>query len=504
MTTLACAAFLGTVGTAVRLPTGGVPEPERRLSPPESVAAAPGADAAPARSAEPMRQPAAEPDADAAPQEEEVVAGSASAEGKSARAPRRKRAGARRQESGGGAAPSPQAPLPSARGPMTAPDLRMPAPRHRAVSFGGGSGLGWPVPSRAAPYGNLLAERHRSEPGRPAPARRPGVGALSASSAAPAARDFLRRVETNGKSGKAGAAAAGAKSTTGARQRSAGSSGSASRRRHGVGADESAPKRERKGGAKRRPAKRKSKPAARKPKAAARKTKGEGKGSKAAKRKPPRFKPVLLDKLKGMEAIRPPKLKAKPPDLRGLARLMPEAGPDGKPLKLAPAQAAAVETMRPPSEEMAGCGETEGHWHEGEPPLYHAGAAWGAAAGGGWLWLKKSSGKWWAYTAPGQPTWLWHQGHWWWQSDGVWFMLHQGEVWGYRFFSQKRSEGLVHPGTGTQITYNADGSRAAMITPGDGAWLFDARSGEVLERMEEDAMPRRPKPRAPNKLSLPP
>ena len=282
MTTLACAAFLGTVGTAVRLPTGGVPEPECRLSPPESVAAAPSADTAPAQPADPIRQPAAEPDADAAPQEEEVIAGSASAEGKRARTLRRTIVGARRQESGGGAEPSPQAPLPSARGPMTTPDLRMPAPRHRPASFGGGSGLGWPAPSRTAPYGNLLAERHHSKPRRPAPARRPGAGALSASSTAPAARDFLRRVETNGKSGKAGTAAAGAKRTTSARPRSAGSSGSTSRRRHGVGADESEPKSGRKGGAKRRPTKRKSKLAARRPKLAARKTKGEGKGSKAA------------------------------------------------------------------------------------------------------------------------------------------------------------------------------------------------------------------------------
>jgi len=54
------------------------------------------------------------------------------------------------------------------------------------------------------------------------------------------------------------------------------------------------------------------------------------------------------------------------------------------------------------------------------------------------------------------------------------------------------------------MLYSADGRRAAVITPGDGAWLFDARTGAVLGRWTEAQMPARPKPHAPSGVTLPP
>jgi hypothetical protein len=216
----------------------------------------------------------------------------------------------------------------------------------------------------------------------------------------------------------------------------------------------------------------------------------------------PRWRPVRLSQALGTRAIRPPTLKGQVPDLSRLARLFPETGPDGKPLRWRPASAAALEGLKPPEAEAASCRRTARHWHPG-PPAFHTGKAWAVGRPNGWVWLQQSGKRWWAWTGPDQPTWLWHKERWWWRSQGIWFMLHQGEAWGYRLFSERGGEGLVHPGTGTRMEYSADGGRAALITPGDGAWLFDARSGALLRRWTEEQTPRSPKPRAPSTLSFP-
>ncbi|MCX5793976.1 MAG: hypothetical protein NTY77_00585 [Elusimicrobia bacterium] len=220
--------------------------------------------------------------------------------------------------------------------------------------------------------------------------------------------------------------------------------------------------------------------------------------------KPPRLRPVLLSKVLGINAIRPPKTAGQAPDFSRLARDTPRTGPDGRPVIQSPAEATALEDVRPPAGAAADCRKIGPHWHSGPEPAYHEGTAWGLQHDGGWLWLKKSGKNWWAWTAPDEPTWLWHAERWWWRSDDVWFMLHEGEVWGYRLFGERRAEGLIHPGTGTHMEYSADGKRVAMITPGDGAWLFDARSGTVLGRWSEAQMPAKAKPHAPRSLSLPP
>ncbi|MBI5241897.1 MAG: hypothetical protein HY926_15600 [Elusimicrobia bacterium] len=216
----------------------------------------------------------------------------------------------------------------------------------------------------------------------------------------------------------------------------------------------------------------------------------------------PRWRPVLLSQALGARSIRPPSLDGKVPDLRRLERLFPKKGPDGRLLRWRPAPAAALEKLKPPEADAARCRRPRRHWHPGLP-AFHAGRAWAVSQAEGWAWLERVGRRWWAWTAPQEPIWLWHEDHWWWRSQDVWFMLHQGEAWGYRTFAERRTEGLVHPGTGTRLEYSADGERVAIITPGDGAWLFDARSGEVLQRWSEEQMPRRPQPRAPSALSFP-
>jgi len=225
---------------------------------------------------------------------------------------------------------------------------------------------------------------------------------------------------------------------------------------------------------------------------------------KSAALKPPLLRPVLLSRLLGKNAIRPPLATVKVPDLSPLAARAPKNGPDGRPLQWFPAGLDAVEAARPPGQNLLACRLAGGHWHAQRAALYHERTAWGLRGNAGCLWLQKSAGCWWAWTAPAEPTWRWHGEHWWWQSGGVWFLLHQGQAWGYRLFSEHQAEGLIHPGTGTRMLYSADGRRAAVITPGDGAWLFDARTGAVLGRWTEAQMPARPKPHAPSGVTLPP
>jgi hypothetical protein len=210
---------------------------------------------------------------------------------------------------------------------------------------------------------------------------------------------------------------------------------------------------------------------------------------------------VLLSALLGKDAIRPPKGKILVPDLSKLQKLLPKLRPDGRPLVWAPAAAVEVEAAQRPGAQDLAC-KRKFHWHK--DGLYHADQAWGRWDGSGWLWLKREQARWWAWPGPGEPTWLEHSGHWWWSSGGIWFMLHEGQAWGYRLFQDSLAEGLIHPASGTTIIYSSDGLRAAVVTPDDGAWLFDARTGEILGRWTQAQMPAKPKPRAPAALKLPP
>jgi hypothetical protein len=181
---------------------------------------------------------------------------------------------------------------------------------------------------------------------------------------------------------------------------------------------------------------------------------------------------------------------------------MPRAGPDGQPRRWKSANLAAVEKTSPLDKKLTACRLDAGHWHAAAG-VYHHGKAWGRPTDSGWVWLNQIGERWWAWTSPVRPTWLWNGGRWWWHSKDLWFMLHEGEVWGYRMFQEYRKEGLIHPDSGSQMIYSNDGLRAALITPGDGAWLFDARTGETLQRWTEEQLPAQPRPHAPGSVALP-
>ena len=118
------------------------------------------------------------------------------------------------------------------------------------------------------------------------------------------------------------------------------------------------------------------------------------------------------------------------------------------------------------------------------------------------LWLEKDGQRWWGLV-DSTPL-VRHQRLWWLRQSGVWLVLHEGEAWAWRHFQDwNAAEGLFHPATGTEIVYSPDFSRAAVITPGEGAVVYDAFSGAEIGRIPEEAMPARRRPRAPKSLSLP-
>jgi hypothetical protein len=53
------------------------------------------------------------------------------------------------------------------------------------------------------------------------------------------------------------------------------------------------------------------------------------------------------------------------------------------------------------------------------------------------------------------------------------------------------------------MVYSKDFARVAVITPGEGAEVFDAATGEELARVPEERMPPRRRPRIPAELALP-
>ncbi|MBI4678044.1 MAG: hypothetical protein HY748_10725 [Elusimicrobia bacterium] len=218
------------------------------------------------------------------------------------------------------------------------------------------------------------------------------------------------------------------------------------------------------------------------------------------------FRPILLSKLLGKNAIRPPKGRIDAPDLRYLGERLPRTLPDGAPLAVQDPGPEEVEAGRPPDPKALSAGAPcpkKAHWHrEGSVLHHHADEAWGRWQEGHWSWHARKGGRWWVSAGPQIPTLLWHGKHWWWKASGLWFLLHQGEPWGYRQLTDLGLDALVHPSSGTTMVYSKDGTRVALITPGQGAVLFDAVSGAVLGRWTEDEMPKPRRPKAPTSLTF--
>ncbi|HVA66774.1 MAG TPA: hypothetical protein VNK24_07605 [Elusimicrobiota bacterium] len=152
---------------------------------------------------------------------------------------------------------------------------------------------------------------------------------------------------------------------------------------------------------------------------------------------------------------------------------------------------------------MAGCRKTpDGKWiREGKTAYYHQGEYWGRFEKGEWSWLDKNGGQWWLWSAPGKPPVLWSKNHWWAQSDGLWFLLHNGEAWGYQYLNDWSQEGFRNE-SGAQIVYSKDGSRVLVSTPKNGAALFNAQTGARLGQWRPEAAPRRPHPHLPSPSSI--
>ena len=90
----------------------------------------------------------------------------------------------------------------------------------------------------------------------------------------------------------------------------------------------------------------------------------------------------------------------------------------------------------------------------------------------------------------------------WSKQRGVWFALHEGELWNWRRFADWDAEGLIRLTDGVELVYSADFKKVAVITPGSGAVLYDAATGAEIGEWLESELPRR-RPIAPAGLRLP-
>ncbi len=210
-----------------------------------------------------------------------------------------------------------------------------------------------------------------------------------------------------------------------------------------------------------------------------------------------RFRPLRLSQLLGGKALRPPPSLLRPPV--GLSRLpsrRPYFDASGRIVPPPSRELGALEIVAP--DEIASDRRQNAHW-DGE--TWHEKRAHGLARDGGWLWLEKDAARWWGLV--GKTPLARHQNLWWLRKSGVWLVLHEGEPWVWRHFQDWGAQGLFHPVTGTEIVYSPDLSRAAVITPGEGAVVYDALSGAEIGRIPEEAMPARRRPKAPKSLSLP-
>ncbi|MBI3549988.1 MAG: hypothetical protein HY078_13200 [Elusimicrobia bacterium] len=186
--------------------------------------------------------------------------------------------------------------------------------------------------------------------------------------------------------------------------------------------------------------------------------------------------------------LRPPQSPLERPPVAELHRAIPARLPDGTSVKDVRTNA---ESLRPPEPKRLLLSPDDDsnpaeHWHsDGVRRFLHRGAIWGVWDGA-WHWTVLDRGRWWTLSLEDRPL-VWHQEHWWWQADGVWFVQRGDEAWAYRWFSRWKSEGLIEPKTGVQLIYSQDERYVAVATPGDGATIYEASTGREVRRREESA-----------------
>lgn len=207
------------------------------------------------------------------------------------------------------------------------------------------------------------------------------------------------------------------------------------------------------------------------------------------------FRPLLLSKLLGRRPLRPPSPALEPPSTPDLPR--PAAGPRGEELPSASAGLGALDGLDPAA--LGRRGRPGDGW---DGDVWRGPGARGLARDGGWLWLKRDGERWWAFA--GGRTELFHDGVWWVKERGVWLVVHDGEPWAWRAFQDWDARGLFHPASGTEMVYSKDFARVAVISPGRGALVYDAATGEETAFVPEERMPARRRPKAPRELSLAP
>lgn len=205
------------------------------------------------------------------------------------------------------------------------------------------------------------------------------------------------------------------------------------------------------------------------------------------------FRPLLLSKLLGSRPLTPPSAQLEPPSaLAGLPERRPRFDASSIPVPGTPISLAALEQLDPAG--LHRDHRARSHWDGRE---WHDGSAHGLIRNGTWAWLYHDGPRWWTLAGEPQRAALLHDRLWWTKQDGIWFVIHDGEPWVWRSFHDWNAQGLFQPASGTEMVYSRDFARVAIIAPGAGAEVFDAKSGELLARIPEGNLPPRQRAKPP-------
>ncbi|MHB2025707.1 MAG: hypothetical protein ACYCPQ_03570 [Elusimicrobiota bacterium] len=233
--------------------------------------------------------------------------------------------------------------------------------------------------------------------------------------------------------------------------------------------------------------------------------KGRSRRSKrAAKKKSARKTSgrALLAGLIGRGALKPPKSSvAAPKSSNPWSQPLPSAIPNGGRIKSGGLKDAQVEFVEPPDPKTKRRLNQKGWFEDGQTLYYRRQGTWGRLNQGAWSWMRHENGHWWLWSAPSRPPLLWEKHHWWIQNAGRWFLVHNGEPWGYRYLNSWGGEGFENA-DGAKIIYSKDGRRIAVSIPKKGAAVFDADTGEELGNWDAKLFPDKPAAHIPSPSSI--
>ena len=219
--------------------------------------------------------------------------------------------------------------------------------------------------------------------------------------------------------------------------------------------------------------------------------------------KPPKEKkaptpkaPTLADWL-GTGSLSPPKSEwmKKAPSFNPLKGAFPPSLPDGKAYDRRTPAPAFVETVAPPEEheryerwleidDDKNRAKDDAHWHgDGKEILFmHFDKVWASPKDGRWVWLLREGTRWWT-VADGTQRMVRDKERWWRHTEFGWFPLVEGQARAAAFAEDWKRAGLLK--TGASIRFSADFLRVAVETPGLGSTVFDAQTGQYLDRLPQ-------------------